>query len=106
MPLWLERLFWVAFVLHLVVSAFLGGWFAEPRGSIFSAIRFIWLALTYTVIGCAFHAACNIPRPFVMYSDAKKTVIGVIGSSFSYGLSFGVILSALIIGRELFPPGD
>jgi len=101
-PSWLERLFWVAFVLHFVVSAFFGGWFAGTRGTILSAIRFFWLTLTYTVIGCAFHAACNIPRPHVLYSDAKKTVSGVVRNSFFAGLLVGAPISALLIGIEIY----
>jgi hypothetical protein len=101
-PSWLERLFWLAFVLHFVVSAFFGGWFAETRGTSFSAIRFLWLALTYTVIGCAFHAACNIARPHVLYSDAKETVSAVVRDSFIHGLLVGVPLSALLVGIEIY----
>lgn len=101
-PLWLERLFWAAFIQHFLVSAFFVGWFVENRSTVFSAIRFLWLSLTYTIIACAFHAACNIPRPYILYYNVNDTVKEVVKNSFVHGLSVGVPLSAVVIGIEIY----
>jgi hypothetical protein len=100
-PLWLERLFWVTFVVHFIVSSLPGSWFAASRGTILSCIKFVILVFSYTIVGCAFHAACNIPRPSVISHDPSETVRDIVKTSFINGFLVAIPLTALSVWMEL-----
>lgn len=101
-PAWLEYLFWVAFCMHLLISSAFGGWFSQDHGTAVSVVRFLSLSLTYAVIGCAFHAACNVPRPTILYADAGETVRSVLKQSFIHGLMIWFFVAAAVVCARIF----
>jgi hypothetical protein len=112
-PPWVAVAFWVAYIVHVLVSGVNRGWFTAHQGDLLGIIKFLVLSLSYTTLGAAFHAACKIPEPSIIYGrilkngtavpDVTKTVGTAVKETFFGALVIWAIFAFLLIGYELYP---
>ncbi|HME26181.1 MAG TPA: hypothetical protein VKI44_33445 [Acetobacteraceae bacterium] len=109
-PLWVWVAFWIAYMVHGLVSAGLRGWFLDPQGNEWGVVKFLILSSSYAMLGAAFHIACKVTEPSIIYGriasgkmrvDVPGTVRTIVTQTMIAAVLIWFFIAILLIGTEL-----